>query len=75
MLKHTNSDSTDACTHCLKNSNLIKKYEELIRLYKKKQVKLSMDGSSRISNGRTTSNTLDFPSSEAPCLRLVDVLS
>jgi len=63
MLKHANSDSTDNCAHCIKNNNLIKKYEELIKLYKKKQFKLSVDGSSRMSNGRTTSNTLGSPSS------------
>lgn len=74
MLKQKVSDSTEACTDCYKNSLLIKKYEDLIHLYKKKQVRLSGMSVSRISNGPTC-NTLDLQNSEVPCTKLFDALS
>ena len=48
------------CPTCDKNTALLRKYDHLIRLYKKKQVKLSADGS-QISNAKTTSYTSDIP--------------
>lgn len=71
MLKHKQSDSTETCSACIKNNSLIKKYEQLIHLYKKKQVRLSTDGSSRI---KTTSHTMEMPNTEINCLKLVDAI-
>lgn len=75
MLENNLSESSECCKNCAKNLLLIKKYEKLTHLYEKKQLKLSMNGSSCISNGKSTNNTIDSPTCESPCSKMADVLS
>lgn len=70
MLENNLSESSECCKNCAKNLSLIKKYEKLTHLYEKKQLKLSMNGSSCISNGRSTNNTMDSPTSDAPSSKM-----
>ena len=75
MLENNSSDSSDCCKNCVKNMNLIKKYEKLTHLYQKKQLKLSMNGSSCISNGKSTNNTIDLHIIDNPCIKMVETLN
>lgn len=74
MLDNSPTPHPQSCKECIKNQNLIKKYEKLTHLYEKKQLKLSHNGSSTISNGRTTNYTLDAPSAENHCSKMAEVL-
>lgn len=71
MLKHPSSDSTENCSHCEKNSELMKKYEHLVHLYRKKQLK---DSDSQISHAPTTSNSSAGAASELALHRLALLL-
>lgn len=74
-MENNSSESSECCKNCQKNMNLIKKYEKLTHLYEKKQLKMSMNGSSCISNGKSTNNTIEHQSSDIPCIKMFDVLN
>jgi hypothetical protein len=68
------SDSPSVCDTCDKNCALVKKYEEMIQLYKKKELRSSGEESLLGSSGPTTCTNEDTPSNSPAGLRMREVL-
>lgn len=74
MSKQKSPDCTQCCSHCEKNSELVRHYEHLFHLIKKKELKDSQDISSRTSQKPNASNSSGLSVPETAAHRLAQIL-